>query len=70
VLVKGQCKDLEVAAAAAVSLGKIGDRQAASALRRALIKGPEVRRPAVAEGSVRCAEHLLADGHPGRHRNV
>jgi HEAT repeat protein len=52
----------EVAAAAAVSLGKIGDRQAAAALRRALVKGPDTLRPAYAEGCVRCAENLLADG--------
>ena len=53
--------DTEVASAAAVSLGKIGNRRAASALRRALGKAPEPVRPAIAEGCIRCAEHLLAD---------
>jgi HEAT repeat protein len=58
-------KDPDVASAAAISLGKIGDRQAAGTLRRALNKAPEALRAAVAEGSVRCAEHLLADGEQG-----
>jgi HEAT repeat protein len=57
--------DLDVASAAAVSLGKIGDTQAGNGLRRALGKVPEPVRPAVAEGCVRCAEHLLADGKTG-----
>jgi HEAT repeat protein len=55
--------DTEVASAAAVSLGKIGGRQAANALRRALRKAPEPVRPAIAEGCVRCAEHFLADAN-------
>ena len=54
--------DMEVASAAGVSLGKIGGRQAASALRRFLGKAPESVRPAIAEGCVRCAENFLADG--------
>jgi HEAT repeat protein len=55
-------RDMEVASAAAVSLGKIGDMQAANGLRRALGKVSEPVRAAIAEGCVRCAEHLLADG--------
>jgi HEAT repeat protein len=54
--------DTSVASAAAVSLGKIGNPKAAAALKRALAKSNEAVRPAVAEGSVRCAEVLLADG--------
>ncbi len=53
--------DAAVAAAAAVSLGKIGDPQAAAALRRALAKAPATLRPAIAEGCVRCADNLLAE---------
>jgi HEAT repeat protein len=54
--------DTEVAAAAAVSLGKIGGTQAAKVLRRALGKASEPLRAAVAEGCVRCAENLVAEG--------
>ncbi|MGO8698721.1 MAG: HEAT repeat domain-containing protein [Limisphaerales bacterium] len=54
--------DTTVASAAAVSLGKIGNPKAATALKRALARSSEAVRPAVAEGSVRCAEVLLADG--------
>ncbi len=54
--------DTQVASAAAVSLGKIGGKQAASALRGALVKGHEAIRPAIAEGCIRCAESFLADG--------
>jgi HEAT repeat protein len=56
--------DMEVASAAAVSLGKIGGPKAANALRRALASSPESIRPAVAEGCVRCAENFLAAGKP------
>ncbi|HEV7924365.1 MAG TPA: HEAT repeat domain-containing protein [Verrucomicrobiae bacterium] len=52
--------DPEVASAAAVALGKIGGKQAASALRRSLQNAPEAVRPAIAEGCVRCAENFLA----------
>jgi HEAT repeat protein len=51
----------QVASAAAVSLGKIGGRRAATALRRALGKSPEAVRPAIAEGCIRCAENFLAE---------
>jgi HEAT repeat protein len=53
--------DVDVASAAAVSLGKIGGRPAANALRRDLTKAPGPVRPAIAEGCVRCAENFLAD---------
>jgi HEAT repeat protein len=54
--------DAEVASAAAVALGRIGAAQAASALMAALPgAGPGVR-PSMAEGCIRCAEHLLTDG--------
>jgi HEAT repeat protein len=55
-------RDTSVASAAAVSLGKIGNPKAAAALKRALARSSEPVRPAVAEGCVRCAEVLLADG--------
>jgi HEAT repeat protein len=54
--------DTAVASAAAVSLGKIGNAKAAAALKRALARSSPSVRPAVAEGCVRCAEVLLADG--------
>ncbi len=55
-------RDAHVYSAAAISLGKIGTTKAASVLRRALDKSSPDTRPIVAEGCVRCAEHLLADG--------
>ena len=54
--------DPQVSSAAAVSLGKIGGQQAATALRRALRKSPESLHSAVAEGCIRCAENFLASG--------
>jgi HEAT repeat protein len=54
--------DTQVASAAAVSLGKIGNHKAASTLRRALEKANQPVRPAIAEGCIRCAENLLAEG--------
>lgn len=53
--------DVEVASAAAVSLGKVGGPRAAKALLRSLGKAPESVRPAIAEGCIRCAENFLAD---------
>jgi HEAT repeat protein len=54
--------DVEVAAAAAVALGRIGNEQASSALRTALADSrPEVRS-FVAEGCVLCAERLHSEG--------
>jgi HEAT repeat protein len=55
-------KDVEVASAAAVALGKIGDAAATKALQQALTDAPENVRTAVAEGCILCAEKLLAAG--------
>jgi HEAT repeat protein len=54
--------DLEVVAAAAVALGKIGSEAAATALTRALGEKQGNRAPAVAEGCIRCAQNLMAAG--------
>jgi HEAT repeat protein len=54
----------EVASAAAVALGHIGDSAATAALRKALAEGPEGVRSAVAEGCVLCAERLMNEGKP------
>ncbi len=54
--------DAEVAAAAAVALGRIGNNDASKALRTALAdSSPEVRS-FVAEGCVLCAERLHSEG--------
>lgn len=54
--------DVEVAAAAAVALGRIGNDDASKALRAALAdSSPEVRS-FVAEGCVLCAERLHSEG--------
>lgn len=54
--------DVEVAAAAAVALGRIGNDDASKALRTALAdSSPEVRS-FVAEGCVLCAERLHSEG--------
>ena len=54
--------DVEVAAAAAVALGRIGNNDASKALRSALAdSSPEVRS-FVAEGCVLCAERLHSEG--------
>lgn len=52
--------DAEVAAAAAVALGRIGGDSAAKALQRALAKAPSDRQPAIALGAILCAETFLA----------
>lgn len=57
-----QDKDAEVASAAAVALGKIGNAPATESLRGALAGAPVKVRSAVAEGCVLCAERLHADG--------
>jgi len=54
--------DAEVASAAAVALGRIGDAKATDALRESLASSPAAVRSAVAEGLILCAERLLADG--------
>jgi HEAT repeat protein len=57
-----QDKNADVASAAAVALGHIGNAPAAKALRQSLaISSPKVRS-AVAEGCVLCAERLVAQG--------
>lgn len=55
-------KDEEVASAAAVALGRVGNDAAAKSLRAALVGGPAKVRSAVAEGCVLCAEKLHNDG--------
>lgn len=55
-------KDEEVASAAAVALGRIGNAASATTLRAALTSGPAKVRSAAAEGCVLCAERLLAEG--------
>jgi len=54
--------DAEVASAAAVALGHIGDPAATKALAAALTTPPEVVRSAVAEGCILSAERLSAVG--------
>jgi HEAT repeat protein len=54
--------DSEVASAAAVALGTIGNEAAKEALQRALAAAPAGVRDAVAEGYVLVAERLHADG--------
>ncbi|HEY1786265.1 MAG TPA: HEAT repeat domain-containing protein, partial [Pirellulales bacterium] len=60
----GHLKDTnaEVASAAAVALGQIGNAAATTALRGALPAAPAGVRSAVAEGCILCAEHRLAEG--------
>ncbi len=55
-------KDDQVASAAAVALGKIGNGPAIGSLRQALATAPKAVRSAVAEGCILAAERLLADG--------
>lgn len=56
-------KDAEVASAAAVALGKIGNAEAIEPLRKSLTRDPIAVRSAVAEGCILCAERFLADGN-------
>jgi len=56
-------RDAQVAAAAAVALGRIGNTAAAKALEASLVGGPEAVRSAAAEGCVLCAEKALAAGN-------
>lgn len=55
-------KDVDVAAAAAVALGHIGNDAAAKTLRGALASAPATTKSSVAEGCVLAAEHLLNAG--------
>lgn len=54
--------DVEVAAAAAVALGRIGNNEASQALRTALADAAPEVRSYVAEGCVLCAERLHSEG--------
>jgi HEAT repeat protein len=56
-------QDAEVASAAAVALGRIGNAAAARALQPALSTAAVAVRSAVAEGCILCAEHFLAAGN-------
>ena len=58
-------KDAEVASAAAIALGRIGNDAATTALRKALAGSPAEVRSAVAEGCILCAERLLAADKSG-----
>ena len=55
-------KDAEVASAAAVALGRIGNDPATESLREALASAPEKVRSSIAEGCVLCAEQALKSG--------
>jgi HEAT repeat protein len=57
-----QDKDADVASAAAVALGRVGNDAATKALRGSLATAPAKIRSAIAEGSVLCAERLNAGG--------
>lgn len=56
--------DAEVASAAAVALGRIGDAAATQTLEQTLAAAGAAVRSAVAEGCILCAERLLAEGRP------
>lgn len=56
-------KDAEVASAAAVALGRIGNAAAAKSLRKSLPAAPAKVRSAVAEGCVLCAERFMSEGN-------
>jgi HEAT repeat protein len=58
-------QDAEVAAAAAVALGKIGNAAATQALRQSLAGTSGSVRSAVAEGCILCAERLMARDQHG-----
>src|SRR5713101_7338200 len=55
--------DVEVVAAAAAALGKIGGKEAAKALNQTLANARKEILPALAEGCILCAELFLADGN-------
>ena len=54
--------DMAVVSSAAVALGRIGGSKAARVLEQALTGGPDVARPAVAQGCILCAERFLLKG--------
>lgn len=53
-------KNEDVASAAAIALGKIGNEAATKALRQSLAAAPAKVRSAIAQGCILCAERLLA----------
>lgn len=55
--------DAEVASAAAVALGRIGNEEAANFLRKSLADSSEDVRSAIAEGCVLCAERFHSEGN-------
>jgi HEAT repeat protein len=55
-----QAPDAQVASAAAVALGHIGNTAATNTLRRSLAGASAKVRPAVAEGCILCAERLMS----------
>jgi len=55
-------QDADVASAAAVALGHIGNTAAAGLLRPLLASAPAAVRTAVAEGCILCAERFLTEG--------
>ena len=55
-------EDKAIACAAACALGDIGNAEAAKVLVESAKKSPEGVKQAVADGSLACAERLLADG--------
>ena len=61
-------KDAEVASAAAVALGHIGNAAATKSLRQIAGRRCRAVRSAVAEGCVLCAERLLSDGNGAKRR--
>ena len=58
-----QHADAEVASAAAVALGRIGNAAAADSLRKSLAAAPANIRTSIAEGCVLCAERFLSEGN-------
>ena len=64
-LLNGHLRDdnPDVASAAAVALGRIGNADAAKSLSQSLASAPPKVRSAVAEGLVLCAERTVSDGH-------
>jgi HEAT repeat protein len=59
---KNAAADADVAAAAAVALGRIGGESAAASLKQSLPGAPAPVRSAIAQGCVLCAEKCLAEG--------
>lgn len=61
-----QDQDEQVAAAAALALGRIGNEPATDALRKALHTTKGEVRNTVAEGCILCAERLMNEGQSGK----